>query len=164
MKIDINSDDARKAINKTIIDDLAVHDTALIYESFCVKDGGLYIPNWITPANLADSTYNASGIILRIEILPGKRMKGNFINAAKAQNVAKGNQNAQAVLSKDDYNKEVRESINRIFQGGEFGVKNCDEEQKSNPLRQTTLYSVESINGFSKLSELLAAVKSKNDN
>lgn len=159
VKIDISSEDARKAAGVTYLDDLAVHDTALIYQHFCIKDGGLYVPGWTAPADLASSNHASSGIILRIEILPGKKIKGEWVDAAKAQRVAQGNSGAPAVLSKEDYNKEAREAINRLFKGGVFGVNSCDDEQRQNPLRPMSLFMVESINGFSKISELLASVK-----
>jgi hypothetical protein len=163
VKIDISGDDARKAAGINYIDDLAVHDTALIYESYCIKDNGLYIPGWTIPADLASSTYASTGVLLRIEILPGKKIKAILVDAAKAQSIAKGNASAPAVLSKEDYNKEVRTVVNRIFDGGLFGVNSCDEEQKQNPLRTLNVYAVDSINGYSKLSDLLASVKSKAD-
>ncbi len=161
--IDISSEDARKAAEKTYLDDLAVHDTALIYEGFCIKDGGLYVPGWIEPANLAADTYAQKGIILRIEILPGKKIKGVWVDAAKAQHIAQGNAAAPDVLSKEDYNKEVIKRINGLFHGGFLGYNSCDEEQKLNTLRTMTLYAVESINGFSKISELFTSVKQKSD-
>lgn len=73
--IDISADEARKVAGIIYLEDLAVHDTALIYQNFCVKDSGLYIPGWTVPANLAADSYTASGIILRIEIIPGGMLR-----------------------------------------------------------------------------------------
>jgi len=165
VKLDISSDQARKAAGVTTLDDLSIHDTALIYQNFCIKDGGLYVPGWTVPANLsADSpSWTASGIILRIEILPAKTIKGVWVDAVKAQHIAQGNTTAPSVLSMDEYNKLVRQSINQLFAGGSFGVNDCAELQKKNLMRQMTLYAVETINGYSKISELLASVKPKSD-
>jgi hypothetical protein len=65
-------------------------------------------------------------------------------------------------MSKADYNHEVRDRIAEIFDGDKFfsGTSSCDEVERINPLRHTDLYAVESINGFTKLSDLLAPVKS----
>jgi hypothetical protein len=41
---------------------------------------------------------------------------------------------------------------------GFFGVNSCDEIQRENALRPLTVYPLESINGFTKLSDLLASV------
>ena len=103
VKLDISSDQARKAAGVTTLDDLSIHDTALIYQNFCIKDGGLYVPGWTVPANLsADSpSWAASGIIRRIEILPAKTIKGLWVDAVKAQHIAQGNTTAPSVLSMD---------------------------------------------------------------
>jgi hypothetical protein len=159
--IDISADAARKAAGIIYLEDLAVHDIALIYENFCVKDGGLYVPGWTIPANLAADTYTASGLILRIEIMPGRKIKGTWVDAAKAQRIAKGNTDTTDVLSKENYNQAVRRAISRIFDGGYFGVNSCDEIQRENALRPLTVYPLESINGFTKLSDLLASVTKK---
>jgi hypothetical protein len=45
-----------------------------------------------------------------------------------------------------------------LYDGGWFGVMSCEEERRANPLRTLNLFSLESINGFSKVSELLASV------
>jgi hypothetical protein len=164
VKLDISSDQARKAAGVTNLDDLSVHDTALINENFCIKDGGLYVPGWTVPANLSDApTWAASGIILRIEILPTRKIKGVWVDAARAQHIAQGNATVSSALSTDDYNKLVRESINIIFSGGLFGVNDCDDLQRRNSMRQMTLYTVETINGYSTISELLSSVKPKSD-
>ncbi len=160
IKIDISSDDARKAANETTIDDLAVHDTAFIYANFCINNGGLYVPGWTRPANLASDTYAATGIVLRVEILPAKKLKGTWVDAAQTQLVAKGNPKSPPVLSKDTYNRHVINAINSIFSGGSWGINACDDDQRANPLRKLTLYAVDSINGFSKISELLASAQS----
>ena len=134
LKIDIGSEDAKKASGQTSLDDLAVHETAFIYESFCLKDGGLYVPGWTVPANLASSDiYAASGLILRIEVLPGKKIRGNWVDAANAQLVAQGKL-IESSMTKEEYSKEARLLISRIFSGF-FGVINCDDEQRQNPLR-----------------------------
>jgi hypothetical protein len=121
--IDISADAARKAAGTIYLEDLAVHDTALIYENFCVKDGSLYVPGWTIPANLAADTYTASGLILRIEIMPGRKIKGTWVDAAKAQRIAKGNTDTTDVISKENYNQAVRKAIARIFDGGFFWSK-----------------------------------------
>ena len=115
------------------------------------------------PADLADGSFFATGIALRIEILPGKELKGIWVDAAKAQQIAKGNSKAKSVLDKDEYSKVARQHIRNIFFGGFVGTQSCDDEQRANPLRLMNLYAVESINGFSKISELLTSVKAKAD-
>jgi hypothetical protein len=40
-------------------------------------------------------------------------------------------------------------------------VMSCEDERRANPLRTLNLFSLESINGFSKVSELLASVTGK---
>src|SRR5262249_26794956 len=79
MKVDIPAETARRAAKKTYVDDLAVRDTALIYQNLCVENGSLFVPGWTVPADLANSTYQQTGIILRVEVLPGKKLKGTLI-------------------------------------------------------------------------------------
>jgi hypothetical protein len=159
VKIDISSDDARKAAAITTIDDLSVHDSALIYESYCIKDEALYVPGWTRPADLASSNYPATGLMLRIEVLPGKRLKGTLVDAAKAQQVAKGNASTTSTMSKDEYNSNIISIVNRILDGGDWGVKSCEFEKNFAPLKVMNLYSIDSINGHTKLSELLASAR-----
>jgi hypothetical protein len=66
-------------------------------------------------------------------------------------------------LSKEEYNKAVRDAINNIFTGGFFGTHMCEDELKSNPLRKTDLFAVDSLNGYNKLSDLLKSVISASD-
>jgi len=163
VSIDIDANQARRAVNETILEDLAVNDTAYVYGGFCVKDGALYIPGWVVPTNYSTSTYTESGVTMQVRILPGKRLSATFVDARQAQLKAQGNPNAGSVLSKEEYDKAVRERINRIFQGGGglFAANlSCDDTLKFNPLRKTDLYAVDSLNGHKKLSELLASVTS----
>src|SRR5262249_2250045 len=90
MKVDLPAETARKEAKKTYPDDLAVRDTALIYRSLCVENGSLFVPGWTVPADLANSSYQQTGITLRVEVLPGKKLKGTLIDAAQAQAIAKG--------------------------------------------------------------------------
>jgi hypothetical protein len=150
MKADLPADVVRHADNQTYLDDLVVNDTALIYPgSVCLDNGGLFVPGWTTPADLASTTYQASGVIMRIEVLPGKKLKGTLVDAAQAQEVAKGHSNAPRVLLQSDYNQAViHYFLSLIYTGGEFGVKPCEQERRENPLRTLNLFSLESVNGF----------------
>jgi hypothetical protein len=162
MKIDLPLDTVRRAANKTYLDDLAVHDTALLYMPFCIDNGALFVPGWSSPADLANSQYPQSGLMLRVEVLPAKKVRGTLIDAAQAQAIAKGSPNAPSVLSTADYKKAVIAYVNTIYEGGFFGIGTCDEERRrKNPLRVLNLFSLESINGFTKLSDLLASVTTK---
>jgi hypothetical protein len=161
MKIDLPAETARRAANKTYLDDLAVRDTAFIYRNVCIENGGLFVPGWTVPADLANSNYPASGLILRIEVLPGKRLKGTLVDAAQAQGIAKGRTNEPKALSESAFKQAVIDYVNGLYDGGWWGVTSCEEERRSNPLRTLNLFSLESINGFSKVSELLASVTGK---
>jgi hypothetical protein len=161
MKVDLPAETARRAANKTHLDDLAVRDTALIYQSLCVENGSLFVPGWTVPADLANSTYQQTGIILRIEVLPGKKLKGTLIDAAQAQGVARGRTNEPKALSESAFKQAVIEYVNGLYIGGLWGVMSCEEERRTNPLRTLNLFSLESINDFSKVSELLASVTGK---
>jgi hypothetical protein len=161
VKLDVTRDVARQAAGETTIDDLAVHDTAFVYRPYCIKDSALYIPGWTTPLDLAATSYDQTGTVLKIEILPGKRLKGTFVDAAQAQRVARGATNAPSSLSKEDYGRSIISTINGLFSGGAFGTNDCDEELRTNPLQKTTLYVVDSLNGFHKISELLGDALSK---
>ena len=149
--IDIEANVARHAANQTTLDDLSVNDTAYIYDGFCIKDGALYIPGWVVPVNYSNDTYTASGVILQLRVLPGKRLSATYVDARQVQLKAQGNTNAASVLSKEDYNKSVREAINQIFHGGFFGTVTCEDELKSNPLRKTEFFAIDSLNGHKKL-------------
>jgi hypothetical protein len=162
VKLDVTSDVARQAARVTTIDDLSVHDTAFVYNSpFCIKDSALYVPGWTSPMDLAATSYDKHGTVLKIEILPGKRLKGTFVDAAQAQRVARGATNAPSTLSKEDYGRSIISMIYTLFRPGLFGTKDCDEEIRTNTLRTTNLYVVDSLNGFLKISELLADAVSK---
>ena len=161
VKIDVSDEMARRAADVTYLDDLAVYDTALIYQNICIENEGLFVPGWTTPANLAAETYKAAGLIMRIEVLPGKKLKATLIDAAQAREVAKGNTKAPRSLSEPEYRVDVIKYVKQIFDGGAFGIDTCAEERRVNPLRILNLFSLESINGFTKLSELLAYVTNK---
>jgi hypothetical protein len=85
MKIDVSADVARRAANITYVDDLSVRDTALIYQSMCVENGRLFVLGWTRPLDLASNTYQEKGLLLRIEVLPGEKLKGTLVDAAQAQ-------------------------------------------------------------------------------
>ena len=161
MKIDASEETARRAANETHLDDLAVHDTALIYQSVCIENEGLFVPGWTSPADLAADSYQAIGLMMRIEVLPGRKLKATLVDAAQAQGIAKGRSNEPKTLSASDYNAQVIKFVNRLYDGGEFGINTCEEERRANTLRTLNLFSVESINGFTKISELLASATSK---
>ena len=115
--------------------------------TMCVENGSLFVPGWTPPADLANSSYPASGLILRIEVLPGKKLKGTLIDAAQAQAIAKGGSNAPRTLSPSAYNAAVIAYVSDLFSGGEFGVQPCEQERLKNPMRTLNLFSLESING-----------------
>ena len=100
------------------LDDLAVHDSALIYQSICIENEGLFVPGWTIPADLAAESYKATGLMLRIEVLPGKKLKAILIDAAQAQGIAKGHSNEPKTLTASDYNVEVINYVNGLFAGG----------------------------------------------
>ena len=156
--IDIDADTARKSAQETTLEDLSVNDSVLIYKNFCIKDDRLYILGWTTPANLGASNYTASGVILKAVVLPGKKLKLTYVDAAQAQSIARGNTLAPAVLSPKDYNRHIRDDIYRVFSGGLFGTTLCDSEHVQNPLRRMTLFDIESLNGFTSLAALLKSV------
>jgi hypothetical protein len=124
----------RKLANKTYLEDLSVNDTALIYQSMCVDNGGLFVPGWVVPADLAKSDYKAQGLLLRIQVLPGKKLRGTLIDAGQAQAMAKGHPNEPASLVGDDYKQAVISYVDGIYNGGFFGVLSCEDERRSNPL------------------------------
>lgn len=156
--IDVDANTVKAAVGETTLDDLSINDSAVIYSSFCIKDQRLYVPGWTSPSSLGTNTYAATGVLFKALVLPGKKLRITLIDAAQAQNVAKGNPSAPPVLSTDDFNKEVRGHINHVFSGGSWGTLTCDDEQRQNPLKTLTLFEVESINGFNSLSELLKSV------
>lgn len=156
--IDVDANTVKAAVGETTLDDLSINDSAVIYSSFCIKDRRLYVPGWTSPSSLGTNTYAATGVLFKALVLPGKKLRITLIDAAQAQNVAKGNPSAPPVLSTDDFNKEVRGHINHVFSGGSWGTLTCDDEQRQNPLKTLTLFEVESINGFNSLSELLKSV------
>src|SRR4051794_20059439 len=98
-------------------------------------------------ANLA-APGPATGVLLRVEVMPGKRLRGTYIDAAQAQKKAKGELSAPPALSPEQYKKELLSAITTIFLGGVWGVQTCDEEQRQNPLRKTSLFALENLNGF----------------
>src|SRR6266550_822633 len=63
MNLDLSAEIARRAANKTYLDDLSVRDTAFIYRNLCIENGSLFVPSWTVPADLANSDYPASGLI-----------------------------------------------------------------------------------------------------
>jgi hypothetical protein len=128
-----------------------------IHPSF--KNGGLLVPGWTRPADLANSTSSARGIILKLQVLPGHRLKATYIDAAQAQNKAKGNPSAPQVLSKEQYTQEILAIIRSIYSDGPWGTLSCDEERHQDSLRDVNLFAVESINGYETLSELLASLR-----
>jgi hypothetical protein len=160
--IDIDSDTARRAANRTQIEDLSVNDTAYVSGGFCIKDGGVYIPGWVTPTDYSTATWTASGVLTQIQIVAGKRVTARFVDARQAQLKAQGNPNAAPVLSREEFNKGVIGVINEIFGGGLFfGTMTCDDVARFNPLRKLNLYAIDSFNGYKKLSQLLTSVQSK---
>jgi DNA invertase Pin-like site-specific DNA recombinase len=64
MKIDVPADTVRKLANITYLEDLSVNDTALIYQTVCVENGGLFVPSWTVPSDLAKSEYKQTGLLL----------------------------------------------------------------------------------------------------
>jgi hypothetical protein len=162
MKVDVSEDTIRRLANSTQLDDLAVNDTALIYRSMCLENGGLYVPGWTAPSDLAKSDYQQTGLMLRIQVLPGRKLRGTLVDAAQAQAIAKGRSNEPASLVGAAYNEAVISYIRGIYEGGFFGVLSCEDERRSNPLRTLNLFSLESINGFNKISDLVASVTPKN--
>jgi hypothetical protein len=99
-----------------LLEDLSINDSALFYSSFCFKNGGLLVPGWTRPADLANSTSSAGGINLKLQVLSGHRLKAAYIDAAQAQNKSKGNPSAPQVLSKEQYTQEILAIIRSIYQ------------------------------------------------
>jgi hypothetical protein len=99
------------------------------------------------------------GTILKIEVLPGKKLKATYVDATQAQKIARGQPRAVSNISKDDYNNSIIEEIDSLFDPGIFvDVRDCDELIKLNFMRPTQLYAIDTLNGFTKISELLASV------
>src|SRR5262249_30881890 len=119
---------------------------------------GLYIASWTAPDDLAGQADDASGVVLSVEVLPSKKLRGVYVDARQAQLKARGNADAPASLSNEDYRRAVRQQISWIFEGAEFGTLSCDDVAKSNPLRTGDFYAVESLNGYTTLSQLLRSV------
>jgi hypothetical protein len=160
VQVDIDQETASRAANNIEIRSLSVNDSAYVYSAYCIKDGGLYMTGWATPANYADTTWNATGIITQIKILPGRKVEAKFVDARQAQLKAQGNSKYEMEMSKEEYNRLVREKISSFFIGRFFDSSPmCDEILKANPLQKPDLYAVESLNGFKKLSELLKSVE-----
>jgi hypothetical protein len=143
-ELDVENDRVRRAAGDTYIEDLAVNDTALVYAgSLCVSGSKLHLPGWSEPRNLAEDSYAATGTILRVTILPGRRVRAVCVDAAQAQSIAKGNTSAPAVLSKLDFNKDVRRDIAQFYVGGGFFIDTCERLESENPMRALTLYPVD---------------------
>lgn len=157
MKLDTPADSVRRLANETYIEDLTVNDTAHVYNNICIENGGMYLPGWTQPADLANSSYAQTGVILKIQVLPGKKLKTTLVDAAQAQAVAKGKSNEPASLDPAAYRKAVIDYVNGLYKGTFFGPRLCEEERRGNPVRTLTLYPVESINGYSKISDLIAS-------
>src|SRR5262249_23518991 len=111
--------------------------------------------------DLGSQNYAQTGVVLRITVLPGKKIRGVLVDAAQAQAIAKGKSNEPPSLDPDAYKEAVVNYVNNIYTGGAWGPFSCEDERRLNPLRSLTLYAVESINGFSKISDLLASVSKK---
>jgi hypothetical protein len=159
VEVDISSETAKRATDIKSLDDLVVKDTALLYSgSFCVNDGMLYMPGWLQLADLTQTNLASAGLILSVEVLPGKKLRGRFVDAAQAQKIAQGKTTEPSNMTKDEYNAEVIKSIYNLFDGGFFGTNQCEDEQKQSPLRKMNLFAVESLNGYTKISDLLASV------
>jgi hypothetical protein len=84
-----------------------------------------------------------------------------LIDAAQAQGIAKGLTKEPISLPEAEYRAEVIKFVKQLLDGGTFGIGTCDEERRVNPFRTLNLFSVESINGFTKISELLSSVANK---
>jgi hypothetical protein len=69
---------------------------------------------------------------------------GEFVDAAQAQKVAQGQTNPPPSLTKDQYNKAIKDMVYRLFAGGPSGMITCEQEQRQKPLRKMTLFIVES--------------------
>jgi hypothetical protein len=161
VKMDASAESVRRLAKQTYLEDLAVNDTALTFANMCADNGALYLPGWTVPADLAASTYAQTGLILRIQVLPGRKVKGILVDAAQAQAIAKGKTNEPPSLDPAAYKLAVINYVNGLYNGSFFGPQSCEEERRLNPLRTLTLYSLESINGFTKVSDLLASVSKR---
>lgn len=156
--MDAPYDRVLRANAQTTLDDLSINDTALIYRQVCLEGREMKVMGWAEPSDLANSTYNSSGILLKVTVLPGRRLRGTFVDAAQAQAIAKGNPSAPPVLSESDLKKEVREWLGQIYEGGYFGMATCEQTASENPLREMTLFTLDSLNGATTISELLDSV------
>ena len=159
VKLDAPADLVRRLAKQTYLEDLAVNDTAFLYSSSCIENGALFVPGWTRPADLGASDYAQTGVIIRITVQPGKKLRATLVDAAQAQAVAKGKLNASPSLTPEAYKEAVVTYVNNIYTGGIFGPLLCEDERRMNPLRTLTLYPIESINGFSKISDLIASAK-----
>src|SRR6185436_14637776 len=107
VKLDATADVVRRLAKQTYLEDLAVNDTAHIYSSLCIENGALYSPGWTVPADLAGTNYALTGVILRITVLAGRKLRGTLVDAAQAQAVAKGKLNEPPTLTPLAYKEAV---------------------------------------------------------
>jgi hypothetical protein len=101
-----------------------------------------------------------TGILLKIEVLSGRRLRAQFVDATQAQSIARGNQKSSPVLDDSGYKNAILAQINDLYRTTIFGTVDCDELQRENTLRTLTLYSMETLNSFDKISDLLRYAKS----
>ncbi len=164
VQVDIDQETASRSANRIEIRGLSVNDIAYLYSAYCIKDGGLFVTGWSIPVNYGDSTWNASGIVTQIEVLPGRKIEAKFVDARQAQLKAQGNTKYEVEMPKEEYNKLVREKVSSFFNGGFLDSSPmCDEILKANPMQKPDLFAVDSLNGFKKLSELLKSVEKMPD-
>lgn len=153
--LDVTYDQVKAASNSLDLGDLSVNDTAFLYNPFCFEDNKLFVPVTERPTDLAGSEYDASGIIYQVKVLPGHKLSIRIVDARQAQLIARGTVDAAPSLSQPDFNSKIVDGIEALFRDNFFSSPICAVARSKSPLIDLQLYTVESINGFNKLSDLL---------
>jgi hypothetical protein len=130
VKLDAPPDVVRRLAKKTYLEDLAVNDTAHIYSTVYIENGALHVPGWTEPADLGHNNYPQTGVILRITVLLGRKVRGTLVDAAQAQAFAKGNLNEPPSLTPDAYKEAVVSYVYNIYSGGIFVALLCEERTR----------------------------------
>lgn len=145
-KVDISPEQGDALTGKIRADDLAVNDLAYFYPSQLCREGqGLFLPSSEEPRSLP----NEYSFIMKVEILPDKRIKAELLPPSKPSE-----------FNKEDINKLIQDLIepDSIFEGS--GMY-CDYTMKF-WLRDIFLMPLVSIDGHDKLTDLIKDLESRN--
>jgi hypothetical protein len=157
MPVDITYEEVRRVSTTISLEDLSINDTGFLHGNFCIDNEMLYMPGWSVVQDLAGSQYDASGIMYQARVLPGRKVELRVVDAAQAQKVARGFISAEKTLDDKSFNERILSMIENLFRSSFFGSRACAAADRDNPLRDIVLFSVESINGHARMSDLLAS-------